>query len=76
MTDKDIIKAAIAAEGTTQAALAKALGKSSQQAVGNMLSRENGMRVDNFVKMLSAMGYDVIVRKSSVCKENEWRVEM
>jgi hypothetical protein len=43
--------------------LAKKLGYKTQSGVGNALSRENGMRVDVFVKMMNAMGYDVVVRR-------------
>lgn len=53
----------MSADGITQANLAAKLGYKTQSGVGNALSRENGMRVDVFVKMMNAMGYDVVVRR-------------
>ena len=48
--------------GISQKKLAVKMGLNSQQAVYNMLNAKNGMRVDNFVKMMAVLGYDVIVR--------------
>lgn len=75
MNEKEIIKTAMAADGITQKELAEALGWSSQQSVGNMLTRKNGMRLDNFVKMLNEMGYEVVVRKK-LGVSDEWKVEL
>lgn len=75
MNGKEIIKKAMAADGITQKELADALGWSSQQSVGNMLTRKNSMRLDNFVKMLNKMGYDVVVRKALGVSE-EWKVDI
>jgi ribosome-binding protein aMBF1 (putative translation factor) len=73
--EKQIIRDAMAADGITQKELADALGLVGQQSVGNMLSRKNSMRLDNFVKMLDAMGYAVVVRKK-LGESEEWRVEL
>lgn len=75
MNEKEIIKSAMAADGITQKELADALGWGSQQAVGNMLTRKNSMRLDNFVKMLNEMGYEVVVRKKLGVSE-EWKVDL
>ena len=75
MNEKEIIKTAMAADGITQKELADALAWGSQQAVGNMLTRKNSMRLDNFVKMLNAMGYEVVVRKK-LGVSDEWKVTM
>lgn len=75
MNAKDIIKEAMTADSITQKELAEALGWSSQQSVGNMLARKNSMRLDNFVKMLNEMGYEVVVRKKLGVSE-EWKVEL
>lgn len=75
MKDKEIIKAAMSADGITQKELAEALGWASQQSVGNMLTRKNSMRLDNFVKMLNEMGYEVVVRKKLGVSE-EWKVDL
>ena len=48
--------------GISQKKLAEKMGLNSQQAVYNMLNAKNGMRVDNFVKTMAVLGYDVIVR--------------
>ena len=63
MKSNEVVRAVMTADGITQANLAAKLGYSGQSAVGNALSRENGMRVDVFVKMMNAMGYDVVVRR-------------
>ena len=75
MNEKEIIKTAMAADGITQKELAEALGWSSQQSVGNMLTRKNSMRLDNFVKMLNEMGYEVVVRKK-LGVSDEWKVDL
>lgn len=63
MKSNDIIRAAMKADGITQGELAGKMGYKGQSSVGQALSRENGMRVDVFVKMARAMGYDVVVRR-------------
>ena len=63
MKSNEVVRAAMAADGISQANLAAKLGYKHQSSVGNALGRENGMRVDVFVKMMNAMGYDVLVRR-------------
>lgn len=63
MKSNDVVRSVMSADGITQANLAAKLGYKTQSGVGNALSRENGMRVDVFVKMMNAMGYDVVVRR-------------
>lgn len=63
MKSNEVVRTVMAADGITQANLAAKMGYKTQSGVGNALSRENGMRVDVFVKMMNAMGYDVIVRR-------------
>ena len=63
MKSNEAVRAVMATDGITQANLAAKMGYKTQSGVGNALSRENGMRVDVFVKMARAMGYDVIVRR-------------
>lgn len=50
------------ASGVSQKKLAEKMGLKTQQAVFNMLNAKNGMRTDNFVKMMNLLGYDVVVR--------------
>ena len=75
MKAKEIIKTAMAADKITQKELAEAVGLKSQQAIGNLLLRENGMRLDGFLKMLDVMGYEVVVRKK-LGASDEWKVEL
>ena len=75
MNAKEIIDKARAADKITQKELAEALGMCSQQSVGNMMARKNGMRTDNFIKILDVMGYEVIVRKK-LGESEEWKVDV
>ena len=75
MNAKEIIDKARSADKITQKELAEALGMCSQQAVGNMLARKNGMRIDNFIKILDVMGYEIVVRKK-LGESEEWKVEI
>lgn len=63
MKSNEVVRTVMSADGITQMELAKKLGYKTQSGVGNALNRENGMRVDVFVKMMNAMGYDVVVRR-------------
>ena len=73
MKSSKVIKEVMTAEGVTQQALATAMGLKSAQAVGNILYRDNSVRVNSFVKMLDIMGYEVVVRKK-IGKSDEWTV--
>ena len=75
MNAKEIIKVAMSADKITQKELAEAVGLKSQQAIGNMLLREYGMRLDSFLKMLDVMGYEVVVRKK-LGESEEWKVDL
>ena len=74
MNASDIVRKAMKVDGITQKELATTLGLSSQQAFGNMLTRQKGMRIDNFVKIMNEMGYEIVVRKRLGASE-EWTVE-
>lgn len=74
MNEKKIVDEVMKKEGVTQASLSKALGWKSQQVVGNKLTRDVSMRVDDLVKMLEAMNYEVVIRKSLGDKQ-EWKVD-
>ena len=74
MKAKEIIKKAMSADKITQKELAQALGLKSQQAIGNMLTRENGLLLESFLKTLDVMGYEVVVRKK-LGESEEWKVD-
>lgn len=75
MNASEIVKKAMKADGITQKELAIALDLSSQQSIGNMLARRNGMRIDNFVRMMDKMGYEIVVRKK-LGVSDEWKVDV
>lgn len=62
MTAGEIAKEIMKASGVSQKKLADKMDLKAQQAVFNLLNAKNGMRTDSFVKMMNALGYDVIVR--------------
>lgn len=74
MEAKKIITTAMKADKITQKELAAAVGMNSQQALGRILTHEGSMRLDNFVKLLEVMGYEVVVRKK-IGKSEEWKVD-
>jgi transcriptional regulator with XRE-family HTH domain len=59
----EAIKQAMKGDGLTQIKLAEKLGYKGQAAVGNVLTRENAMKVESLLKMAHAMGYDVVIRR-------------
>ncbi len=62
MTEKEIIKTIMEDERITQAQLAEKAGFKRQSNVSELL-RSNSIRVDNFVRLMTAMGYTVSVTK-------------
>ena len=75
MTEKAAIRAAIEARGINQTILAEMAGLKRQSNVSELL-RGRSMRVDNFVMLLDAMGFDVIVKdRNPANKENCWKIE-
>ena len=74
MKAQEVITSAMKAGNVTQKELATALGFKSQQAIGNIVTRNQGVKVDIFVKALEVMGYEVVVRKK-IGKSEEWKVD-
>ena len=74
MKPNEIIGKAMSAGKITQKELAEKVGLKSAQAIGNILYRSNSPRVNNFVKLLDIMGYEVIVRKK-IGETEEWKVD-
>lgn len=75
MNDKDIIREALHVRSYTQEFLAQKAGYAGQAGIGRLLIAKNGMRIDNFVKLLNAMDFEVVVRSKTKSGE-EWKVEM
>lgn len=74
MNEKDIIREAMKSCGWTQETLAEKLGYATQSAVSSRLNGSS-MRVDTFVKFLSAMNYKLVVVSASPNKnKNKWVV--
>lgn len=61
-TAKDAIVEIMKTVGVSQQKMADKIGVKKQQGVFNMLNAKNGMRIDSFIKMLDALGYDVLIR--------------
>ena len=55
----EAIKVAMKGDELTQIKL----GYKGQAAVGNVLTRENAMKVESLLKMAHAMGYEVVIRR-------------
>lgn len=76
MKETRIIEAAMKTCGWTQKTLAEKMGYVAQSCVASRL-RGGSMRVDTFVKMLSLMGYKVVVESTSPnANKNKWEVSL
>ena len=63
MTEKDVVRKAMAMRGWSQPKLATESGFKSQSNITGLLNNnKNGIRMDNFFKMMNAMGFDIVVR--------------
>lgn len=76
-----IIKAAMAESKTTQNMLYKKMGYEGQGTISKMVNSPR-MSLESFSKLLSAMGYEVIVHKveteegtGKVKKTEKWKVD-
>ena len=62
MKAADIVRQVMDSVGMSQKKLADKIGLKTQQSVFNILNAKQGMRIDNFVKMMNVLGYDVMVK--------------
>lgn len=62
MNAADIVRKVLVEVGISQKKLATKIGLKTQQGVFNMLNAKQGMRIDNFIKVMDVLGYDVVVR--------------
>lgn len=81
MNGTGIVKAAMADSKTTQNILTQRLGYKGQGTVSQRINTAR-MSLDKFAEMLSAMGYEVVVQKTTVDKKtgeivktDMWKVE-
>lgn len=62
MNAADIVRKVLGDVGLSQKKLATKIGLKTQQGVFNMLNAKQGMRIDNFIKIMDVLGYEVVVR--------------
>lgn len=76
MTEKEIVRAAMNIRGFNQTMLAEKANFKRQSNVSEMLRSKN-LRVDNLVRLLDAMGFDLIVKdRNGSNRENVWKVTL
>lgn len=71
MNEKEILREAMKARGFNQTVLAKAANLKRQTNVSEML-RGSSLQVKNFLKLLNAMQFDVVVRDRNSTNRTEW----
>jgi DNA-binding Xre family transcriptional regulator len=75
MTEKEIVREVMALRKWSQSELAAEAGFKSQSNITGLLNNnKNGIRIDNLVKMLNAMGCEVVVR-DKMGSGKEWTVD-
>ncbi len=75
MKPNQIVREIMKLRGFSNNSLATKLGKSTASAVSNPLSRENGMRIDTLMEMITAMDCEIVVR-STLKDKSEWIVKL
>ena len=70
MRANDAVRQIMNERGVSQTALAEAIGKSTQSAVGNALANKKGLHSATLVEMASALGYELVLREK-LNKKNE-----
>ncbi len=75
MTGKTILKEAMKARNYTYSTLADIAQLKRASNVSEMF-RSSNIRIDNFVRLLNAMGYEVTVRDRSTGSKDSWKVTL
>ena len=75
MTGKSIVQEAMKTRNYTYATLADIAQLKRASNVSEML-RSSNMRIDNFVRLLNAMGYEVTVKDRTVGSKDYWKVTL
>ena len=75
MDEKEVVREVMAMRGWSQSKLAEEVGGGWKQTniTGLLNNTKNGMRVDNLMKILNAMGCEVIVR-DKMGTNKEWKI--
>ena len=77
MNEKEIVREIMELRGWSQALLAEKAGFKSQSNITGLLNNnKNGIRIDNLVKMLHALGCEVVVRDTMSKEKREWKIEL
>lgn len=75
MNEKEIVKEIMKMRGWSQSQLAKEAGYKSQSNITGLLNNsQSGMRVDNLLRMVDAMGCKIIIR-DKMGSNKEWVIE-
>ncbi len=76
MNEKEIVREVLALRKWSQAKLATEAGFNGQSNITGLLNNnKTGSRIDNLVKMLSAMGCEIVVR-DKMGSGKEWKLEL
>ena len=75
MTEVEIIKTIMKSKKVNQSELSNRMGYAGQGALGRALSNKNGMRIDVLIKMVRALGCELIIRDRDNMKEYAVRPE-
>lgn len=77
MNEKEIIRKVMEIRGWSQSTLAEKAGFKSQSNITGLLNNnKNGIRTDNLVRMLNALGCEVIVRDAMSKEKTEWEIKL
>ncbi len=75
LTDKQVIREVLKMRGWSQETLAKEAGFRGQSNISGLLTNnQRGMRIDNLLAMLRAMGCEIVVRDKMGTKK-EWIID-
>ena len=75
MTEKQAVREVMKMRGWSQSTLAKEAGFNSQSNITGLLNNNrNGIRIDNLIRMFSAMGCEIVVRDKMGSKK-EWVID-
>lgn len=59
----DVVDLAMVMDRVSRAELARRVGWSTHSAVTNALNRKQGMSIGTFIRMMNAMGYEIVARR-------------